>query len=78
MRSLETDLEEFESFGLQGFRRQSGERRAKALLTEAQGLALPQHRLWEEERVFMSKPDEATMEFQNCSESENSWTIKNK
>lgn len=47
VRGGEADLEELESFSLQSFRGQSGERRAQTLLTEAQGLALPQGRFWE-------------------------------
>lgn len=41
------NLEKLESLCLQSFRGQRGERRAETLLTEAQGLTLPQHRLWE-------------------------------
>lgn len=47
LRGGETDLEKLESLGLQRFRGQSGERRAQTLLTEAQGLALPQGAFWE-------------------------------
>lgn len=41
-----TDLEKLESLGLQRFRGQCGERRAQTLLTDAQGLALPQGAFW--------------------------------
>lgn len=47
VRGGETDLEKLESLGLQRFRGQSGERRAQTLLTDAQGLALPQGAFWE-------------------------------
>lgn len=66
----EADLEEFESFSLQSFRWQSGERCTETLFTEAQGLALPQHGLWEvqkKERVYVSTYiDRAKMEFHSC------------
>lgn len=77
VRGGETDLEKLKSFCLQSFRGQSGERRTQTLLTEAQGLTLPQGRFWENEKKVHTQTHANThmhvqrnteIEFQSCND----------
>ncbi len=86
MRGAEADLEKLESFSLQSFRGQRGERRAQTLLTEAQGLTLPQDGFWERKekhtthkhthspRKHMHAQTNIKIEFQSCNDSTAAFT----